>query len=229
MKKYAILSCVEETSFQPHIYKSEYTRGVKNITKKIYKSIKRNFGESNIKLITPNSTKDSLLEQIDFVKNNLDNDGLLFFYFHGHGGYTQGKSSFEKEDQFLVCHEKILIDNTIDQKISGFLPSQRILSIVDSCSSRTVVEWKKFHWSRYPQVIHISSSLDDKLAESNINGGLFSQGFYKRFLINGLHNRITYNDLLKKLKELKEKGKIESYITQSGTITKEFLTKKMFN
>ena len=226
MKRYAIISCVRNTSYRPDLYKLEDTYNVDTITRKLYIGLKAKFGPSNISFISPNAPKNRILQKIDFVRDNLDSDGLLFFYFQGHGDSVDSQNpSLEAKDQFLVCASNTLIDNTIDAKIRGFLPSQRIFSIVDSCSSETVVEWKQYPWSEYPQVIHIASALDRKIAPSNNGAGVFSRYFVKRFISNEAYFNMSYESFIEDLKELE----IKTYLRKTRTVDDNFLSEKLFN
>lgn len=227
MKRYAIISCVRETLYKPKRYPFKATEAVYRVANSIYSAVENNFDGTNISIFGPNATKKSILNKIDEVQEKLDDDGLLFFYFHGHGDSTKAiKSDFEKKNQFLVCYNNILIDNTIDAKLSNFLPTQRIFSIVDSCSSETVVEWKKYNWSSYPQVIHIASALDKDVAFSDGNGGVFSQMIFNDFFSTGLFFGATYYDFLEFLRSSVD---VKNYIRMTKSVDSNFLNKTMFN
>lgn len=227
MKRYAILSCVRETEYQPQKYPHEDTLGVDKVTKSLYSGIVYKFGTSNVSYFSPNAKRSSILNKLEEVRQSLDSDGLLFFYFHGHGDSMESQNpSLESRDQFLVCSNEILIDNTIDIKISGFKPTQRIFSIVDSCSSETVVEWKKFPWTSYPQVIHVASSRDNGYAYSNINGGLLSQKIVNQFLLSGLYWGMSYRYFLTQMRTSID---VKSFIGMTKNTEDKFLDKKMFD
>jgi hypothetical protein len=222
LKRYAIISCVRETLYKPERYPFKATEAVYRVANSIYNWVENKFDASNISIFGPNATKKSILDKINEIQETLDDDGLLFFYFHGHGDTTIGENS----NQFLICRRGILIDNTIDLKLSGFLPTQRVLSIVDSCSSETVVEWKRYHWRSYPQVIHIASALDKDVAFSDGNGGVFSQMILNDFFSTGLFFGATYYDFLEFLRNSTD---IKNYIRMTKSVDSNFLNKTFFD
>ncbi|WP_298754887.1 caspase family protein [uncultured Psychroserpens sp.] len=224
MKRYAIISCVL-TNTVSSIYKNSATVGVELVAKKLYNEIKPKFG-NNVSFIKPNATKEHILSEIRMVSNKLDSNGMLFFYFHGHGDTIDGRLyNDEKKDQVLVCTRNYLVDDTLDLYIRKFKPTQRILSIVDSCSSETVVEWSQYKWKSYPQIIHISSSRDGDVAYAYTNGGILSNKL-AHLLYGGQYNNWTYEIMITRLKTLIPN---RCYINKTPNVKNNFLKDKIFN
>lgn len=225
MKRYAIISCVKFNTVSA-LYKNSATAGVDIVADKIYKSIKTKFGSNNIKFIRPNASKADILSSLKWVSERLDTNGMLFFYFHGHGDSITGRLvNDEIKDQALVCTKNYLIDDTLDMYFRYFKPTHRILSIVDSCSSETVVEWSQYKWKAYPQILHIASSRDEDIAYAYSDGGIMSKELAK--LLSGYqYYNWNYETLIRRLK-LKTPTRI--YINKTQNVNYSFLRTKMFN
>lgn len=186
MQRCAIFAYVSNTQLPE--YDNRATIGVGAVAGSIMTEIKPKF-KNDLFDLGPNSTVQSITANLSLAAEKLEDRGFCLFYFHGHGDSITGKyRNDEKKDQVLVCHDGFLFDDAIDQILSTFKPTQRILTIVDSCSSETVVEWSKHPMSAYPQMIHIASSTDDGVALANRWGGIFS-----RKILNLVYNMAYYN------------------------------------
>ena len=207
------------------LYSNRATQGVELIAGKIETELRPKFG-LNISFIRPSASKKEILDKIDFVARNLDKNGVFFFYFHGHGDTIRGRlADDEDKDQALVCRSNFLIDDTLDIHFRKFKASQRILSIVDSCSSESVVEWSQFKWTSYPKIIHIASSLDGQRAFAYTNGGILSNKLWDLFY-NGQYNNWTYAMFIKKIKELRS---VKCLVKQTDNVNRSYLNTKLFN
>jgi hypothetical protein len=89
-----------------------------------------------------------------------------------------------------------------------------------------VVEWKRYHWRSYPQVIHIASALDKDVAFSDGNGGVFSQMILNDFFSTGLFFGATYYDFLEFLRNSTD---IKNYIRMTKSVDSNFLNKTFFD
>lgn len=192
MKKLAILAYVEKTLLNG--YSNEATEGVARVASYIRDEIKPLFGNDLIDL-GPLTTRESILEQLAYAASHLDNDGSCFFYFHGHGDSLPGKGyNDEPTDEVLVCHNDYLFDDEIDAAFRKFKRTQRIFTLVDSCSSETVIEWNRTTHYSYPEILHIASSKDEDVAYANLRGGLFSTMVYNKIYYGNYH-QLTYQSL----------------------------------
>lgn len=225
MKRFAIISCVKFNTVSA-VYKNSATAGVELVANKIYRNIKTKFGSNNIEFIRPNASKDKILSKLTWVSERLDTNGMLLFYFHGHGASIKGEQvNDEVKDQALVCADNYLVDDTIDIYLRRFKPTQKILSIVDSCSSETVVEWSQFKWKSYPQIIHIASSRDEEIAHAYSDGGIMSKELAKLLYGYQYHNW-TYEILIRRLKLKVSTG---IFLSKTKNVNDQFLREKLFN
>lgn len=223
MKKIAIVSYVENT-LVPN-YDNNATRGVSIIAKKIITEIKQSF-QNSIEDIGPRTKRKEILDAFIYAREKLDDNGLCFFYFHGHGDsiLNVGEKD-EVYDQVLVCNDEYLLDDHIDEILRSFLPTQRIFSIVDSCSSETVIEWSKYTTIKYPQIIHIASSADGENSYSWPSGGIFSQRLYN-LLYNGNFWNMSYDNFITKIKSFTINQ--ECFVSKTDNISNKYLNSKLF-
>ena len=180
-------------------YDDGATIGVTKVAKDIVTAIKPIF-RNNLFDLGPKSTVENITRRLKQASYNLREGGLCFFYFHGHGDSLPDlQREDELMDQALVCHDGYLLDDTIDEILAGFKPSHRVLTLVDSCSSETVIEWTKHLPSTYPQIIHIASSLDESVAYASPRGGILSRTA-AGLLYNYGYSRLTYRSFIQRLK-----------------------------
>src|SRR5688572_13928935 len=173
MDKLAIFAYVAETTLSK--YSNDATLGVGNIAQSLINELRPAFGDDVVD-VGPRSTVQQVASQLEFAAKYLSKHGLCFFYFHGHGDSIRGVGRQDEfKDQALVCHDGYLVDDQIDDLLRKFKPTQRILSVVDCCSSETVIEWSSSKISNYPQIIHIASAHDGQDAGAAAFGGMFSQ------------------------------------------------------
>lgn len=191
MKKYALFTYVRRTKLP---YSDRATIGVEGVAQDIRAVVEPVF-DGNIRDLGAYPTKDAVSRELTDIADKLDNDGLCFFYFHGHGASIPGAAiNDEDQDQALVCYDQYLRDDDLSEVLRLFKPTQRFFSVVDSCSSRTVVEWSFGNRDLYPEIIHYSSSPDGAEAYALPQGGLFSQRFFE-LIYGGAYESYTYQSL----------------------------------
>lgn len=224
MNKVAIFAYVQETLLTQ--YDNRATSGVPSVARKIMRELRPAFRDNNLIDLGPLTRADQIRDKFLDVSSKLDSDGLCFFYFHGHGDSVPGSiRSDEAKDQALVCHDRYLIDDHIDELLLTLGPKRRVLTIVDSCSSETVVEWSKQKSSDYPQIMHIASARDGEEAGALPGGGLFSRRILK--LISGEEfKRFTYQSFAAKLKLYTVSA--PCYVRTSTNMSNKFLQTKLF-
>ncbi|MEM9680406.1 MAG: caspase family protein [Bacteroidota bacterium] len=193
MKQFGIFSCVRGTSVPG--YSNEATSGVDATTYDIMGELDPIFRD-NVEALTPNATRNEIISAIEDVANKLDDDGFCLFYFHGHGDSVLGDTGGDElKDQVLVCSDTILKDDEITSTLRLFKNTQRILTIVDSCSSETVIEWPGKQLSDFPQILHLASSHDGDEAGALPQGGDFSNKLLNVISNGGFFN-LSYRSFI---------------------------------
>ena len=213
MKKFAIFAYVRETKLND--FSNTATWGTPIVAREL-KTALRSVFHNNIADLGPFTTKGDIIYALTFAARNLlPRDSLCFFYFHGHGASLPNRYFPDEEfDQVLVCHDDYLYDDTLSEVIQQFKPSQRIFSIVDSCSSASVIEWPKITQAPYPQIIHLASALDDGNAYALANGGIFSRRILN--LIYGYnYTNFTYQSFARKLRSMAITTQFNTNITSN--------------
>lgn len=223
MDRFAIFSYVQQTRLSQ--YDDRATAGVGGIARDIKKEVKQVFRD-NIADLGPFTTRSDILSKLTYVAHNLSPKGVCLFYFHGHGDSIPGRGiKDEAKDQALVCYDDYLCDDDIDTVLRAFKPTQRLLTIVDSCSSETVVEWSLYPHATYPEIIHLASARDDETARAFPQGGDFSRRMYR--LINGSNfYNYTYQSFARKLEFSSIRP--HCYVKKSPNISNQFLNTKLF-
>ncbi|MBS9462882.1 caspase family protein [Flagellimonas sp. 389] len=223
MQNCAIIACVKQTKIPG--YDNWATWGVEGMALDIIDELEPIFG-NNLLYIGPNASRDEIVDGISNFTQQLDKEGFCFFYFHGHGDTVRGaKVNDEKTDQVLVCSDKFLWDDTMEETLSLFMPTQRVLTFVDSCSSETVVEWSLFNSSKYPQIIHIASSEDGAIALAYTSGGLMSTNFLN-IIYNANYYNMTYQSLITELKLNAIRSKC--LVKKTSNVNHKYLNKELF-
>ena len=196
MKQYAIFSYVKETKLEN--YDNSATFGVPIVARDLIQELKPVF-KTNYSDLGPYTKRADIISALRFAAQNLDPNGFCFFYFHGHGNSIGGRGDDdEPKDQVLVCHDGYLLDDDIDEQLRQFSDTQRIFTIVDSCSSETVIEWLKEDTHSYPKIIHYASARDEGVALALPNGGLLSRRIVNLIWNNG-YEGFSYNTFTKRL------------------------------
>lgn len=222
MEKYAIYAHVTKTDVPG--YSNNATQGVGRIARSIRRELNPVF-KTNIANLE-NAKVSDITKSLRYAIDNLNDNGICFFYFHGHGDSKPGIGyNDEITDEVLICNDGILYDDEIDGLLRLFKPTQRILSVVDSCSSNTVVEWSRINTDKYPEIIHIASAKDDEIAGALPNGGIFSNRMLT-VIIDYAYTALTYQAFYTRLENFTVSA--PCIVTKSGNVSQGFLNKKLF-
>jgi hypothetical protein len=225
MQRIAIFSYVSKTTLTH--YDNEATSGVGKVAKNIITELTPAFRKENIRDIGPDSNKSDILANLKYAAANLDDGGVCLFYFHGHGDSIGGTGdNDEPMDEVLVCSDGYLIDDEIGSILQQFRSSLRFFSIIDSCSSGTVIEWNKALVNTYPEIIHVAASQDGEQAGSIPQGGLFSKRIHN-ILYGSAYLNHTYKTFTDHL--LRTNIIPPCLIRTSENVSGKFLNTKLFN
>ena len=223
MDKYAIVAYVKETELSQ--YSNQATAGVGLAARNLILELSPIFGNNLIDL-GPSTKIDNIITKLQYAAQNLDANGLCLFYFHGHGDSVNGIGrNDEATDEALVCNDGYLFDDSIDEILQTFQPTQRILSIVDSCSSESVFEWSMAPESSYPQIIHIASAADGTEAGALPMGGIFSRRIWS-ILYGGAAQSFTYQRFTQRLQLLTVST--PCVVRKSPNVSDAFLNSRLF-
>ena len=96
------------------------------------------------KLLDEEATFDNVNETISWAASVLGEGDIFLFTFAGHGSFqsneTADPGNDEIEDQTILLRDCVLVDNYIRRNLwTQFKPGVRILGIVDSCHSGSVL------------------------------------------------------------------------------------------
>lgn len=221
MDKIAIVASVKTTRIPG--FDNRATQGADLIAYDL--SSELSYAFDNIQLIQNYTTKARIINSLNQASRTLSPGGLCVFYFHGHGYSLPNRmdNDAEPRDQVLVCHDGFLFDDEIDFILQGFHQSHRILTIIDSCSSETVVEWKYEATRRYPQIIHIGACSDMEIANANTLGGLMSRHILNTIDSFGYSN-YTYLSFCQRIKSLTN----QKAVIRTTRNPNSFFSKKLF-
>lgn len=222
MRSIAIISSVRETLIPG--YNNEATKGADQMTSQLQLEVNTVFDE--VRLIQGHTTKAKILSALYDASQNLMPGGLCVFYFQGHGDDRpqQFDRENEPEDQVLVCYDGYLFDDEIDHMLRNFHPTHRVFSIVDSCSSETVVEWKYEGQEHYPQVIHLAAAADYTAAPSTALGGMMSSVILN-LIYQGGYSNYSYSSFCKRIQALTNN---RARVRTTANIQPSFLNKQLF-
>ena len=197
MKYFALISYVGETLLPQ--YDNHATSGVPVVAGHLLDVLMPLFGQNIVDLGSRSKVAD-ITSQLSFAAVNLDEDGFCLFYFHGHGDSIPGRDiNDETMDQALVCYDDYLVDDEISRILQKFRPTQRLLTLIDCCSSETVIEWPDDPPSGYPKLIHIASANDGKEAYAIRTGGIFSRKILN-LIYNGGYLNFSYKSFINRIK-----------------------------
>jgi len=96
------------------------------------------------KLLDEEATFDNVNETISWAASILKDGDIFLFTFAGHGSFQSNETidlgNDEIEDQTILLRDCVLVDNYIRRNLwTQFKPGVRILGIVDSCHSGSVL------------------------------------------------------------------------------------------
>jgi metacaspase-1 len=93
------------------------------------------------KLLTKEATADSVSQAVADAGSELEDNGILFLTYSGHGGQVPDGNSEEEDrmDETWVLYDRQLVDDELYTLWSQFKPGTRIVVLSDSCHSGSVV------------------------------------------------------------------------------------------
>jgi len=100
----------------------------------------------------------------------------LIIYYSGHGSNTPDRNHDESDgcDETFVATDGLIIDDTLNNLITKYNKSEKLILISDSCHSGTVYDLPKMN-----NVVSISACLDRQYATQLGNNGIFTYYFWK--------------------------------------------------
>lgn len=142
-------------------------------------------------LKTRSATVDGVLRDLrDAVRKTREAD-IFVFYFSGHGDQVRDRDGDEADgyDEALACFDGQLVDDTLGDVWTQFIPGARIFMLSDSCHSGTVNRFGLAAPTRRPiqplsdtaagkmraQLIHFGACRDAKDAVGRESGGEFTK------------------------------------------------------
>lgn len=222
LDSYAIYAHVSKTSVVG--YDNEATSGVGRMAKSIIRELNPVFRNKMAEL--PNASAADITSELTSASVKLKDDGICFFYFHGHGDSKPGvMTPDEPTDEVLVCRDRLLFDDEITNLLRLFKPTQRILSVVDSCSSETLIEWPTPRSLEFPELIHIASAKDESQAGALSSGGIFSNRMLT-IISNFAFFGLTYQTFTTRLQLFTVNA--PCIVRKSDNVTQSFLNKRLF-
>ena len=107
-------------------------------------------GFTNIKLLTDNTqdkpTKKNIINEFTTLLANANSGDVIFFFYSGHGSYTQDKNNeeFTGYDQMIVPIDlKCIVDDDLKRIINKNLKKNvTLIAMFDSCFSESVLDLK---------------------------------------------------------------------------------------
>jgi metacaspase-1 len=98
-------------------------------------------GYTTKKLLTKEATADSVSQAVADAGSELEDNGILFLTYSGHGGQVPDGNSEEEDrmDETWVLYDRQLVDDELYTLWSQFKPGTRIVVLSDSCHSGSVV------------------------------------------------------------------------------------------
>lgn len=228
-KRIAIFISVRETRLN---YSNRATSGVDNMSNNLRYALSNAF--SNVRVIQNRVSKGRIVHAIKEASYHLEPGGFCLIYFHGHGNSIRRNPKYdinkdEGHDEALVCYDGLLFDDEIDQLLRGFNPRCKILTIMDCCSSKTVVEWE-YNPKLYPKIIHIAAASDDgynKDAKAGPSGGIMTQQIVNMLSGWGYSN-YTYAGFLRSLRNRMRRINRPVYIRGNGKFSIRDMRTKLF-
>lgn len=221
LDKIAILSSIRVTRVPG--FNNSATQGADQICFKLASELSNTF--NTIQVNHNNTTKEKVLTSLRNAARTLRPGGLCLFYFHGHGTSLPNQFDADNEvmDQALVCYDGLILDDELDQILRTFDPTHRILTIIDSCNSETIVEWNYENIIDYPQIIHLAAAADNEIALATGLGGLMSSKILDNIYGYGYSN-YTFLSFCKRIKELNN----STVFRFTKNISSTYLNSKLF-
>jgi hypothetical protein len=107
-------------------------------------------GFQNIKLLTDNTsvkpTKNNIINEFTNLLANANSGDVIFFFYSGHGSYTQDQNNeeFTGYDQMIVpCDLNCIVDDDLKKIINKNLKNNvTLIAMFDSCFSESVLDLK---------------------------------------------------------------------------------------
>jgi metacaspase-1 len=98
-------------------------------------------GYTTKKLLTKEAAADSVSQAVADAGSELEDNGILFLTYSGHGGQVPDGNSEEEDrmDETWVLYDRQLVDDELYTLWSQFKPGTRIVVLSDSCHSGSVV------------------------------------------------------------------------------------------
>ena len=183
-------------------------------------------GFTNIKLLTDNTpekpTKKNIISEFTSLLANANSGDVIFFFYSGHGSYTQDQNNeeFTGYDQMIVPIDlKFIVDDDLKTIINKNLKNNvTLIAMVDSCFSESVLDLKyqyldSLNNNNFTEnnnetdttgnVIMISGCSDIQTSsDATINGkkqGALTWAFLETFKSN---NNLTWKQLLEGMRDL---------------------------
>jgi hypothetical protein len=107
-------------------------------------------GFQNIKLLTDNTlekpTKNNIINEFTNLLANANSGDIIFFFYSGHGSYTQDQNNEEVtgyDQMILPCDLNSIVDDELKSIINKNLKNNvTLIAMFDSCFSESVLDLK---------------------------------------------------------------------------------------
>lgn len=207
-------------------FSNRATSGVDSMARNLQFALRNSY--PNIRMVQGKVKKRKVEDSLKDASVDLEPGGFCLIYYHGHGHSIKDRMiPDETSDEAIVCYDGYLLDDELDLLLRQFHPSTRIMTIMDCCSSETIVEWKNFSPQIHPRIIHIAAAKDGDSALATTNGGILSREI-EGMVDNWGYANYTYVSFLKELKKRMEHKNHPIYIRISPNVNMNYLKMELF-
>lgn len=203
--------------------------------------IVKSLGYNSTTLLTEKATAGKILQELHKASNELKSGDFLVFYFSGHGGqtYDSDGDEWDGQDETLVCYNREIVDDELNEIWVTFKEGVRIIMISDSCNSETnhkswppkipkkpiLIDEKNIDMKA--QMIHFGGCRDGKTSDGYNSGGAFTLSLchiWNKGNFKGTY-RSFHGEIVKEVEKL---GKQKPQYRKYGNVSKDFENRKPF-
>lgn len=134
------------------------------------------------------ATAGKILDALKKAASTCKAGDLFVFYYSGHGGQIPDTNGDEADgkDEILVCYDKDIIDDELDEIWKSFAKNVRIVMLSDSCHSGTNYKLLKAVSSlaastMQAMLIHMAACADPAVSLGKDDGSVFANALCKVF------------------------------------------------
>lgn len=166
------------------------------------------------------ATAGKILDALKKTASTCKAGDLFVFYYSGHGGQTPDTNGDEADgkDETLVCYDKDIIDDELDEIWKSFAKNVRIVMLSDSCHSGTNYKLLKAaspltSSTMQAMLIHIAACADPSVSLGKDDGSVFTNALCKVFQGGKFKGNYQafYNAILKETVDFPQKAQYNEY------------------